>query len=85
MEAALESACIRITKEGSHCTALPYTPFAEEGFSDTALHCHYRQEGSPQEIRFYLQRSESDLFSLLQEAEALGIRRAVGLYQQIKI
>lgn len=82
LEAALEAACICVTAEGSRYTDLPHTPMPDHCFADTNLHCHYRQEVSPQEIRFYLYRAEKDLQDLLQEAQNLGVSRAVGLYQQ---
>lgn len=33
-------------------------------------------------IDFFLRRDEDQLLALLEEAEALGVRRFVGLYQQ---
>lgn len=84
LEAALEAACIRVTEKGSTYTPQIYAPPPEGCFAEDALHCHYRQKVLDDEIIFHLYRTEEDLLSLLDDAYALGVRRAVGLYQQLR-
>ena len=82
LEAALGGCCITVTEQGSTFMPLP----AEGGefpLQENMLHCHYRIETTDSCIRFSLQRTKQDLEALLEEAEALGITRAVGLYQEL--
>lgn len=83
LEAALDTQVITVTPTGSRisqdCTARD-NPFLHE---ELLLHCHYSIETDDDQIRFTLNRTEEDLSALLQEAEALNIRRAVGLYQEL--
>ena len=82
LEAALQGCDITVTAQGS--TYAPSSPEAEKlPFRDDALHCHYRIETNNSYIRFSLQRTKSDLETLLEEAESLGITHAVGLYQEL--
>ena len=48
---------------------------------DPGSHCRYRIEKSEKEIRFSLYRPPEALGDILQEAEKLGVQKAVGLYQ----
>lgn len=82
LEAALEQQHIRVDKSGSHTLpwdgdALP-CPHIEE-----KLHCIYRTEVQKDHIDFFLRRDLAQLHALLAEGETLGIRRFVGLYQQL--
>ncbi len=52
--------------------------------ADQQLHCHYKIEKTPNSFVFTLHRTNEDLNDLLCEAEELGIRTAVGLYQELK-
>jgi len=83
LEAALEAACITVTEQGSRYTPQAYAAPTDACFTEEALHCHYRQEVAEDKIIFHLYRSEEDLEALLEEAEALGVKKAVGLYQQL--
>ncbi len=83
IEAAMECAQITVTEFGSTYTPLPYSPPPETAYFEEALHCHYCIAQSETAVTFYLYRTRSDLASLLQEAESLGISCAVGLYQQL--
>lgn len=84
LEAALETACICVTEQGSTYTPQLYTPPPEGCFAEEALHCHYRQEVSDNAIVFQLYRTEEDLQALLDDAYTLGVSKAVGLYQQLR-
>lgn len=83
LEAAMNGCTITVTKNGS-----AFSPVTEESsdlpFRDDALHCHYRIETADSYIRFSLHRTKDDLETLLEEAESLGIARAVGLYQELR-
>lgn len=84
LESALDAASITVTEGGSHYTPQPYTPPGEGCFPDEALHCRCWQEIEEDKIIFHLYRTEEDLEALLEEAEALGVKQAVGLYQQLR-
>jgi len=82
LETALDSCTITVTKEGSQ--VLPSPPSSGDfPFQDDTLHCHYRIETGQEQICFSLQRTREDVASLLQEAEALGVTCAIGLYQEL--
>ena len=83
LEPAMDAEEILINENGA--TASPLTHFHENrGHIDEALHCHYRVELSEKCARFTLWRTEEDIDHLLEEAEALGITTAVGLYQEFR-
>lgn len=83
LEAALDTQEITVTPTGSRIsTDCPVwdSPFIHQ---DLQLHCHYCIDTGGDQVRFVLRRTEEDLSALLQEAEALNISRAVGLYQEL--
>ena len=82
LEAALNSEEILVTDQGSRFIPI-YDKDAPPLHGDAALHCHYRIALSETEARFTLTRTAEDLGALLQEAEAMGVRLAVGLYQEL--
>lgn len=84
LETALEGESIVLTEEGSAASPLPGFVPAEDGFSEEALHCHYKAAVAEDKITFTLWRTKEDVEELLTEAEALGVTLAVGLYQQWK-
>lgn len=55
----------------------------EGGFSDENIHCHYCVKPEEGNARFNLWRTSSDLAALIREAESLGVRGAVGLWQEL--
>lgn len=83
LEAALDSQTICVTPEGSqiqnNLLRQPDTPI----FQDHKLHCHYHITLEENTASFFLSRQEDDLLGLLEEAEALHVTRAIGLYQQL--
>ena len=85
LEAALETAEFVITDHGCQVTPLPYEPPPGETFIEESLHCRYRCETGNDAIRFFLYRTQDQLPFLLEEAEALGIEKSIGLYQQLGI
>ena len=56
---------------------------APGGHRDEKLHCHYQIHTDADSARFTLFRTPEDLDELLIEGEALGVTRAVGLYQEL--
>lgn len=82
LEAALDGTTITLTAAGAQVS--PPVPFDDRLplHRDPCLHCSYQvRTGSA--VRFALCRLPEDLSSLLDEAEALGVARAVGLYQEL--
>ena len=83
LELALDGITITVEENGSRIQPLP------PGFSDTLplqdskLYCHYDVKTTDTQAIFTLCRTRQDIASLLQEATALGIRGAVGLYQEL--
>lgn len=84
LETALEGETITVTENGSKCSPLFRFSPPENGFSEEVLHCHYRAEVQEDRIVFTLWRTKEDVEGLLNEAEAMGIPLAVGLYQEWK-
>ena len=82
LEAALDALQIAVTKQG--CTFVP-TTWSEEELKHKAqeLFCHYQAAISPEKVVFTLKRTKNDLVELLEEAKKLGVRHAVGLYQEL--
>lgn len=81
LEAALDGEQILVTDRGSRL--LPFSEDMASGHVENALHCHYHISLSEKEACFTLQRTPEDLPGLFQEAEKLGVRLAVGLYQEL--
>ena len=81
LEIALDGEEILLCESGATICPLLH-PSSEEGFAEAALHCHYRIETLEEAVRFTLWRTREDIHTLLEEAETLGIRHAVGLYQE---
>ena len=78
LEAALEGITLTLTEGGCSTTLL--SNFPEDGQQDRNLHCHYTVEAP---AIFRLWRTLDDLDALLKEAEALGVIKAVGLWQEL--
>lgn len=84
LEAAMESQILTVTRTGTKRSApMPYQAF-EPSFENTALHCRYHTAVTNEQVVFTLFRTRQCLHALLNEAEQLGVCRAVGLYQQLE-
>ena len=81
LEVALDSTTITVTESGSHTYYHPYA--GDFSHKDTTLNCRYRIETLPNEIRFYIHRSQEDLDQLLGDAATNNVRCAVGLFQEL--
>ena len=82
LEVALDAIEITLTPEGCQRINIPHQNL-DDGFYDEQLHCHYRIQVQENQARFTLFRTREDLDALLQEAERLGVTRAVGLWQEL--
>lgn len=82
LETALDGESITLTETGAVFSPLPRFSPAEGGFVEDHLHCHYKAETSEDKVTFTLWRTGEDMEKLLEEAEALGVTLAVGLYQE---
>ena len=82
LDLARDAEVIEITSSGTVVSALPWSDIQHNEHWDQRLHCHYHIETTGNCIRFMLRRTKEDLIALLQEAEKLGIRNCVGLYQE---
>ena len=84
LEAVPDAVSVTVTPQGSQWVPMPGFSSPEGCHSDPALHCHYTLSAGPEQAVFHIFRTEEDLRGLLQDAEALGISRAIGLYQDLK-
>lgn len=82
LEAALSRQCVVITPEGFRLAEDIPESESPLHFSKE-LSCHYRIIPEKNQICFSLHRTREDLMSLLVSAEALGVTKAIGLYQEL--
>lgn len=83
LEAALCQEDIIVTSKGvSHVPQFP-PEHLEEGFFEENLLCRYRTKVADAEVRFTLFDTRESLEKKLEQAEALGVTKAVGLYQEL--
>ena len=83
LEIAPGGEVITVTDQGSSVSPLSSTELPEAALEDPALHCHYHIRTFDDRIDFTLWRTKDDLTALLQQAEALGVTHAVGLWQEL--
>ncbi len=83
LELALGGITVTVDSNGSRTQPLPSGLAAELPLQDDTLHCHYDVETIGDQAVFTLLRTREDTAALLREATALGIRAAVGLYQEL--
>lgn len=81
LEIAADALCLTLTGQG--CKAAPIPPPQETPHYNDTLCCHYMIETEAQQARFLLHRTGKDLDELLAKAAAMGVTRAVGLYQEL--
>ena len=84
LELAGEGETIVLTSAGAEASSLPAAAHFSGGHRDERLHCHYRIQVEEDRACFTLLRTQEDLWDLLRQEEALGVTRAVGLYQQLQ-
>lgn len=81
LEGALDGVSLTLTEAG--CTVEPFFDFPEEGLTDEKLHCRYSIDTTANSAIFRLWRTRTDLDALLEEAETLGVTRAISLWQEL--
>lgn len=81
MEVALNRAKLTLTKEGCREEALETPP--GQGFQEGKLHCHYEISVRKDAAEFRLWRTFEDLQDLMCQGEALGVKHALGLFQEL--
>ena len=84
LELALDGQHITLTKDGCTEQYIPHAQHRHEAHNDEKLHCHYYIHTTENAAEFTLWRSKEDIADLLKEADSLGIRLAVGLWQELK-
>ena len=83
LEASLTQDCVTVTRDGAKfCPQFPVET-REGGFYDDTLCCHYHTCVAPEQITFTLFDTPESLAKKLDEAAVLGVKRAVGLYQEL--
>ena len=83
LEAALGGEIISVTESGSTISPLPSAEVPTKAPEDPGLHCHYQIRTHNNHIDFTLWRTRENLSALLQQAEDLGVTKAVGLWQEL--
>lgn len=83
LDLAVNAESITLTAAGSGILPLPLGEIPDGAHSDERLHCHYSIENTDHSSCFTLWRTAEDLKALAKEAEGLGIRTFVGLYQEM--
>ena len=81
LELGLDAMSYTVTEQGASPGALAAVP--ETGLEDNHLRCHYRIELFDDRAVFSLWRTRQDLDALLEEAQQLGVTKAIGLWQEL--
>ena len=84
LEIALDGQHITLTKDGCTEQYIPHAQHRHGAHNDEKLHCRYFVHTTENAAEFTLWRSKEDIADLLKEAESLGVRLAVGLWQEWK-
>ena len=84
LEAALGQAEILVTTDGITAAAQFPPEGLTDGFYEETLCCHYHTKVEPDSIGFTLFDTIESLEKKLELAHALGVTRAVGLWQELK-
>lgn len=84
LDTAMDGLEIILSEQGAACAPLTMWERPEGGFREEKLHCHYRSSLEETRAVFTLWRTEEDIAAQLEEAEALGVAAAVGLYQEFR-
>ncbi len=83
LEAALCQETATVTEKGPQFSPCFPTDALEGGFFDEALCCHYITKTEEDRIIFTLFDTPESLEKKLDLAQSLGVKRAVGLYQEL--
>lgn len=83
LEVSRSGMSISVTASGAVLSASSFYDGKSSNFVDESLHCHYRIETAPEQIRFTLWRTDGDIRDLCLHGSTLGIRGFLGLYQEL--
>lgn len=83
LEAALCQEQVTVTESGAQFHPQFPTDDLREGFYEEELCCRYQSRVSDKEVRFTLFDTPETLEKKLDLAQSLGVKRAVGLYQEL--
>ena len=84
LELSREDHCLALTKDGCRLAFPAQAPGGPFPHRCESLFCSYRVDIAPEAAVFSLHRNGDDQTALLAEAEAYGVTRAVGLYQEFR-
>ena len=83
LEASFSHGTVTVTQDGSVYEPDTTFPDGLPVHREQKLHCSYCIEKGEKQTRFHFKRTAEDLAALLEEAETLGITKAIGLYQEL--
>lgn len=83
LDIAMQAQIVTVDTNGSHPADVPFCQLTEPVFTDEELCCRYHMELLEDRVLFHLHRGRDELRGLLQQADALGVTCAVGLFQQL--
>lgn len=84
LEAALDRQVVMVTETGSARFPCLDTELPAPWFAEARLFCRYHWVLEGRTARFTIMRTKEDLAAMLCAAEDLGVKGAVGLYQELK-
>ena len=82
LDMALQQETVTVTEDGAVCQPGCASIEGAE-LRDEALFCHYQTALFEDRAVFKFYRSQEDFHSLMEAAEALGVQRAMGLWQEL--
>ena len=85
LEAALETEIATIAKGGSTFEATPLPENTTGFFPEKSRHMCYRVQLINGQAKITMVRNKDHISALLAEAEELGVKKAIGLYQQFGV
>lgn len=83
LEAALEQETVAVTEKGATFSCQFPPEGLVGGFYEECLRCHYRIKTNSDRITFTLFDTMDSLAKKLELAKSLGVKRAVGLWQEL--
>ena len=84
LEAALDRQVVMVTETGSARFPCSEEELPTPWFSEERLFCRYHWVLEGRTARFTIMRTKEDLAAMLHAAKDLGVKGAVGLYQELK-
>lgn len=85
LEIAVETEIATVTKDGCTFQSTPLTESCDGFFPENSRHMCYQVQTYEGQATITMVRNQTHIPGLLQEAEYLGVKKAIGLYQQFGI